>query len=92
MSAANRAHMESENTHWGTQVPFESINEAGTYVCNWSGHVLRVPDDSIQSGRTPVLTIVGNEPLFVTKVSDDPFVSISKARMLAADCDLPVNF
>ena len=76
----------------GTQVPFESINEPGTYVCNWSGHMLRVPDDAIKPGRSPLMSITGSTPLYVTKISDDPFVAISKARLLAANCDLNVNF
>jgi hypothetical protein len=28
----------------------------------------------------------------VTRISDDPYVSLTKARMIAADLDLPVNF
>jgi hypothetical protein len=76
----------------GTQVPFEAINEPGCYVCNWSGHLLRVPEDSIKPGRSPVITIKGNEPLFVTKLTCDPFIPVTKARTLAADCDVPVNF
>jgi hypothetical protein len=76
----------------GTQIPFEAINDPGCYVCNWSGHLLRVPEDSIKPGRSPLITIRGNEPLFVTRISGDPFLSVSKARQLAADCDVPVNF
>jgi hypothetical protein len=30
--------------------------------------------------------------MFVTKLSDNPYIAVSKARMLAADLDLPVNF
>ena len=76
----------------GMQIPFEGINDPGCYVCNWSGHLLRVPEDSIKPGRSPLMLIKGTEPLFVTKISNDPFVSVSKARQVAADCDLPVNF
>jgi len=28
----------------------------------------------------------------MTKISDDPFIPVTKARMLAADCDSLVNF
>ena len=83
---------EYEMKNWGTQVPFDSINDPGCYICNWSGHLLRVPEDSIKPGRSPLITITGSEPLFVTKVSNDPFCPISKARLMAADCDLAVNF
>jgi len=83
---------EYTNQGYGTQVPFEAINESGTYVCNWSGHLLRVPEDAIKPGRSPLLYIKGTEPLFVTKISNDPFIPVSKARMLSADWDVMVNF
>lgn len=76
----------------GTQVMFENLQEPGAYLSNWSGHLIRVPGDALKPGRSPVIEILGKEPMFVTKLSDDPFVSITKARMLAADFDLPVNF
>ena len=77
---------------FGTQVPFESLNEPGCYVCNWSGHLLRVPEDGIKPGRSPLLNITGIQPLFVTKICNDPFVPLTKARQLAANCDVVVNF
>ena len=83
---------ESESTSLGTQLPFDSINEPGCYVCNWSGHLLRVPEDAIKPGRSPLLSIMGTEPLFVTKLSNDPYIAVSKARLIAADLDVAVNF
>ena len=80
------------NSGFGTQFPWDAINEPGTYVCNWSGHLLRVPDDALKPGRSPLINISASEPLFVTKLTYDPFVPVSKARMLAADCDVAVNF
>ena len=83
---------EFEGKGLGMQIPFEGINETGCYVCNWSGHLLRVPDDAIKPGRSPLMMIKGTETLFVTKVSNDPFCAVSKARATAADCDVCVNF
>jgi len=93
MALATRTK-DTEQTHWGfgTQIPFEALNEPGCYVCNWSGHLVRVPDDAVKPGRSPLLGIRGTEPLFVTKISTDPYIPLSKARMLAADCDVAVNF
>ena len=76
----------------GMQVPFEAINEPGCYVCNWSGHLLRIPEDAVKPGRSPVLALKGLETLYVTKLCNDPYVPVTKARMLAADCDVAVNF
>ncbi len=76
----------------GTQLPFEAINEPGSYICNWSGHLLRVPEDAVKLGHSPLLSIKGTETPFVTKISSDPYLPVTKARMLAADCDAAVNF
>ena len=82
----------ADNSKIGTQVPFEAISEPGCYVCNWSGHLLRVPEDGVTPGRSPLINIVGCEPLFVTKISENPFITMTKARLLASNCDLNVNF
>ena len=77
---------------FGMQVPFEAINEPGCYICNWSGHLLRIPEDAVKPGRSPVLALKGMETLYVTKLCNDPYIPVTKARMLAADCDVAVNF
>ena len=92
MTIASKPQQELASKSLGSQVPFESINEPGTYLSNWSGHLLRVPEDAIKPGRSPVIEIRGNEPMVVTKLSDDPFVCISKARLTAANLDQNVNF
>lgn len=76
----------------GTTIPFESIQEPGAYICNWSGHLVRIPEDGVTPGRSPMINIVGSDPLFVTKISDNPWVTVTKARLLASNFDLYVNF
>jgi hypothetical protein len=83
---------EHESTGIGTCVAFEDMNEPGCYICNWSGHMLRVPEDAIRPGRSPLLNLTGTKPLYVTKLSSDPYVAISKARSIAADLDVAVDF
>ena len=39
-----------------------------------------------------VVTMVGCEALWVTKISDNPYITRTKARMQASNYDLPVNF
>ena len=84
-----REHM-LENV--GAQYRWEALTEPGTYFSNWSGHLLRVPEYALKQGFSPVIEIIGKEPMLVTKLSDDPFIPISKARMIAADLDHAVNF
>jgi hypothetical protein len=95
----NPTHSSSEQssertfaTMCGTNVPFDSIQDPGAYICNWSGHLLRVPPDGVQPGRSPLINMVGWDPLYVTKISDNPFITVTKARLQAANFDLPVNF
>ncbi len=76
----------------GTKVPFEAINEPGCYICNWSGHLLRVPEDGVAMGRSPLINVIGCEQLYVTKIADNPFIPLTKARMLASNHDINVNF
>jgi hypothetical protein len=71
---------------------FSQINSPGLYVEHRSGTLVRLPADGVVPNRSPVVSIVGKEPWIVTKISQDPFLSITKARMIAADLDLPVNF
>lgn len=91
-TSINQREQRQHTQGFGTQIPFEAINEPGCYICNWTGHLLRVPEDAVKPGRSPVLNMLGSETLFVTKISDNPYVAVTKARMLAADCDTPVNF
>jgi hypothetical protein len=74
----------------GVSVPFDAIGAPGAYVCNWSGHLLRVPEGA--AGRALGLNIVGHEPLTVTKISDDPQVSLTDARHLAAGLGVTAGF
>lgn len=74
------------------RVAFSEVNQPGAYLCHWSGHLIRVPEDALKPGRSPVLDIVSNDELYVTKLADNPFIPITKARMIACDLDLPVNF
>ena len=83
---------EFEFRNFGAQFPFETLNEPGTYISNWTGHLLRIPDEALKAGHSPMIEIKGKEQMFVTKLSDDPYLSIGKARMIAADLDIAINF
>lgn len=76
----------------GTQLPLASLREQGAYVCNWDGHLVRMPETIPSINDSPFFNIVSKEPLFVTKISENPYVSISTARQVASNLDMPVNF
>lgn len=93
MSPTTPAPQGSQTTLGAGQcLPFDQINEPGAYVFNWSGHLLRVPEDGVKPGRSPVVELIGKEQLYVTKVSDNPYIPATKARMIASNFDLAVNF
>ena len=76
----------------GNTFAFDQIDSPGAYLCNWSGHLLRLPEDAVASGRSPLLEILAQDELQVTKISENPFIQVTKARMIASDLDLPVQF
>ena len=76
----------------GLRVPFDTISSPGAYVCDWSGHLLRIPHEAVAPTRCPGLNIVGCEPLTVTKLSDDPDLPLGRARGLAKQLGLTVGF
>ena len=83
---------ETEGRNFAARLPFDDLNECGTYISEWSGHLIRVPEDGVKAGRSPVIEILGKNPMYVVKLSDNPFLPVTKARMLAADLDLSINF
>ncbi len=89
---ANASARSREQNGVGNTVTFDEIHEPGTYVFSWSGHLLRIPEDAVKPGRSPVLQIRGKEHLYVTKISADPFVPLTKARMICSDLDQAINF
>ncbi len=80
------------NTQHTTRVAFQDLNSPGAYVCNETGCLFRIPEDGLVTGRSPLIEIVSKSPTMMTKISDDPWLPISKARQLAADADLYINF
>ncbi len=80
------------NTQYSERFAFGNLEHPGAYVCNETGCLFRVPADGLAPGRSPLIEIVGKKPTMLTKLCDDPWVPISKARQLAADADVWINF
>ncbi len=76
----------------GAAVPLDTISSPGAYICNWSGHLLRVPPRSLVSEGMLAVNIIGGEPLTVTKISENPDVPLPQARGLAWTFGLSVGF
>ena len=92
MFETKKCNCEMDTTGVGARVRFDTIQGSGTYVCNYTGHLFRLPEDVFSTSGPPFFNIVSREPLFLTKISNDPFVSISAARVLACNMNVQVNF
>ena len=65
------------------------ITRPGCYVCNRTGRLIRVdPDDPESVAGIPV----GAKPELVTKLSENPYLSLSQARVKAANLNIEVAF
>ena len=76
----------------GESLAFSDVHTPGCYVARVSGDLFRVPEQALAEGDSPHMKIVSEPPKVVTKIADDPWVPINKARRLAADADLFVSF
>ncbi|MFQ5805689.1 MAG: hypothetical protein ACE5I3_04480 [Phycisphaerae bacterium] len=76
----------------GVSLPLDALLEPGTYICNWSGHLLRVSDTDPDGNRFATLRHTVSEPWTVTRISADPHISRFKAKALAGSFGLSVNF
>lgn len=82
----------TQQTHKFVTTPFNEINEPGVYYNHNTGWLYRVPGDILALGHSPLLNIVSSHENYVTKISEDPWLPVSKARQICANMDLAVNF
>jgi hypothetical protein len=80
------------STQRNRKIPFSELADPGTYISNATGNLFRVPEDALVVGRSPLIEIVSKGGTMMTQISDDPWLPISKARQIAADSDLSINF
>ncbi len=82
----------TETGHGRTYEPWNSITQPGAYVFLDTGDLVRVPKEALAPGHSPIMTFASRQSRMVTRITSDPYVPLNKARQLAADADLPVNF
>lgn len=73
------------------RVPFGALHAPGAYISP-SGNLFRIPPEALAEDRSPVFEIVSDSNTTMTMISENPWITLSKARQLAADADLEVNF
>ncbi len=75
-----------------SRTPLGEVKEPGAYVCFGTGDLIRVVRTDAPSSEVELVDKHGDQPMLVTRVSEDPFVPISQARMAAANLDIEINF
>jgi len=74
------------------EVNWDSISEPGAYVERGSGDLYRVPKEGLVPGASPCIIKESLGASVLVKVSDDPFVTTFKARLVAARHNIDPNF
>jgi len=95
MSAAavgQKSHGGDETESVGVSLPLDTLKEPGTYVCNWSGHLLRVPEADRGASRFSAASARRAGTWTVTRISTDPRISCYEAKSLANRLGLATSF
>jgi hypothetical protein len=82
----------AENVQSCIYEPWNHITQPGAYVFLDTGDLVRVPKEALALGHSPIVTLTSRHARMVARITSDPYVPVNKARQLAADADLPVNF
>jgi hypothetical protein len=75
-----------------SEMNWESINEPGAYIERGSGDLYRFPKESLIPGASPAIVKESRGASVLVKLSDDPFLTTFKARLLAAQHNIEPNF
>lgn len=79
-------------THRLEEMPWNQISRPGSYLLVGSGDLIRVPQDALFAGHSPIISITSNGETRVARLSNNPATPISVLRNIAADNDYMVNF
>ncbi len=72
--------------------PRRDVTEPGAYVCRESGDLVRIALTGAASDSSELIERQEAEPVHVVRIHLDPFVAISRARVLAANLDVEIKF
>ena len=74
------------------ELAWTAIGRPGSYLLVDGGNLVRIPQEALGPGRTPLFTVVAKRDVHVVKLSDDPNEAIPVLRNLAAEQGYSVNF
>ncbi|MDF1700782.1 MAG: hypothetical protein P1V36_06455 [Planctomycetota bacterium] len=72
---------------------WNTVKEPGSYVCNDTGRLLRVPTEAVKNQAHPIIEYFGPKgPSAVTRLSEDPRLAIPALRTLAGTAKIKPQF
>ena len=74
------------------EVSWEAVSEPGAYVEKGCGDLYRIPKEAPIPGASPAIVKESRGASVLIKLSDDPFVTTFKARLLSAQHNIEANF
>ena len=74
------------------EVTWEAIEQPGAYVEKGSGDLYRIPKEALIPGASPAIVKESRGASVLVKLSDDPFLTTFKARLLCAQHNIEANF
>ncbi len=74
------------------EMEWNSIDEPGCYLLMESGDLVRIPQEGLAPGHSPLVTLTSAKETRVARLSENPAEPISVLRAIAADNDYFVNF
>ena len=92
LTAKGETSSPEHRAHRLQEMSWNEIDGPGCYVLIDSGDLLRIPQDALAPGHSPLITVTSVEETRVAKLTDNPADPISTLRTLAADNDYFVHF
>ncbi len=75
-----------------SETSWEMVNDPGADVERGPGDLYRFPKESLIPGASPSIVKESRGASVLVKLSDDPFITTFKARLLCAQHNIEPNF
>ncbi len=75
-----------------SEVTWEAIDQPGAYVERGTGDLYRIPKEALIPGASPAIVKESRGSSVLLKLSDDPFITTFKARLICAQHNVEPNF
>ncbi len=91
---AQKANPSIEPTHRTAlaETDWEHVGQPGCYVELGSGDLFRIPKEALIQGGSPLITKESLGASRLVQVSNDPYMTTMKARLVCAQHNIEPNF